>query len=223
MHFLTWIGLIFIAIGTGLTIFGQQIINNKSNVSLQIKSDENIVLSKVNIKLSEINSDLTKQSLNQITGGDSWAFLSGGIPTIDGIANQPFGLVLNHVGQSPLRELNIEIYNIEFGDNTVPKSHTLTTIFKKEIGTLTNTLHPVPLDIIELPNEDRVDLKVKLNAINGEIIQHWIFVKKENGYWSTAKKVFKFLPNKDGGFSTKELFQEIDTDFPDISINWLEI
>lgn len=223
MHLLTLIGLVFIALGTGLTIFGQQIINNKSNASLQKKSDENIALSKVNVRLSEINSDLSKQSLDQITGGDSWAFLSGGISTLDGMANQPFMLVLNHVGQSPLRGLNIEIYNIKFSDNTVPKSHTLTTIFKKEVGTLANTLYPVSLDIIELPNEDRVDLKVKLNAINGEIIQHWIFVKKENGYWSTAKNVFKFLPNKDGGFSRKELFHEIDTDFPETSINWLEI
>jgi hypothetical protein len=84
-------------------------------------------------------------------------------------------------------------------------------------------LHPASLDIIELPSNDRVDLKVQLSAINGEITQHWIFVKKENGYWATAKKVFKYLPNNDGGFSKVELFQEIDTDFPLERINWIEI
>jgi hypothetical protein len=39
MHWLTWIGLLFIAIGTAFTILGQQRINDKSNQLLQNKTD----------------------------------------------------------------------------------------------------------------------------------------------------------------------------------------
>ncbi len=223
MHLLTFAGIIFIALGTALTIYGQQIINTKSSESLQKKSDESIVLSQLNIKLSEINSELTRQSLNQITGGDSWAYLAGGIPTLEGVANQPFMLVLNHVGKDPLREVKVEISNIEFNNNTINKSHTLRSIYTKEIGSLPNTLQPKSLDIFMLPNKNRVDLKVNLNALNGEIIQHWIFIKKENGFWTTANKVFKFIPNKEGGFSKVELFEKIDTDFPVKDISWIEV
>lgn len=40
MHWLTWIGIIFITFSTAFTITGQQKINDKSNQSLQRKSDK---------------------------------------------------------------------------------------------------------------------------------------------------------------------------------------
>lgn len=223
MHWLTVIGLVFILIGTAFTFLGQQKLSDKSNKLLQEKSDEITELSHDNIKLSKSNAELSQQSLNLITGGDSWAFLSGGIYTAEGIANQPFMLILNHVGDNPLYDVKIVIYEIEFNTNGTHKSHTLSKIYDKDIGTLTKTLQAESLDIIELPKKDRVDFKIKLNARNGEITQHWILIKKSDNSWSTAKKVFKHTPNNDGGFLKIDLFQQIDPNFPVKNIEWIEI
>jgi len=223
MHWLTVIGLVFILIGTAFTFLGQQKLSDQSNKLLQEKSDKITELSQDNIKLSKSNADLSQQSLNLITGGDSWAFVSGGIYTAEGIANQPFMLILNHIGDNPLYDLKIEMYEIKFNNNGSNKSHTLSKIYSKDIGTLTKTLQAVSLDIIELPNKDRVDYKIKLNARNGEITQHWIFIKKTDNSWSVATNVFKHTANNDGGFLKIDLFQKIDPDFPVNNIEWIEI
>lgn len=222
MHWLTAVGLILIGLGTALTIIGQQKVNDKSNDLLQVKSNKIEELSQINVKLSETNSELLKQSLDQITGGDSWAYISSGLHTLQGIPNQPFMLVLNHIGDYPLYDLKIEIFEAEFSKEATPKSHTLTKVFAKDIGTLNKNMHPESVGIIELPNKIRVDYLVKLKAKSRTITQHWIFIKKEDNYWSTALKVFTFKPNKDGSFSKVELFQRMDADFPEKKINWIE-
>jgi hypothetical protein len=223
MHWLTWIGILVIGIGTALTIIGQQKVNDKSNDLLQAKSNKIEELSQVNLKLSEINSELLRQSLNQITGSDSWAYVSSGLHTLQGIPNQPFMMNLNHIGDYPLYDLKIEIFEIEFSKDANPKSQTLTKVFGKEVGTLNKSMHPESLGIIELPNKKRVDYLIKLKAKSRTITQHWIFIKKEDNYWSTAQKIFKFKPNKDGSFSIIELLQRIDADFPEKNISWIEI
>ena len=223
MHWLTAIGLFLILIGTGFTFIGQQKLSNQSNKLLQIKSDKITELSQDNINLSKKNTELSQQSLDLITGGNSWAYLSGGIYTEDGIANQPFMMILNHVGKDPLYDLKVEIYEIEFNNSGIHKSQTLTKIFSKDIGTLTNTLQSESLDIIELPKKDRVDYKIQLKARNGEITQHWIFIKKANKSWSTATNVFKYIPNNDGGFSKVDLLKKVDPGFPEDNIDWIEI
>ena len=222
MHWLTWIGLLFIGIGTAFTIIGQQKLNDKSNELLQIKSDRISELSQENLKLAEKNTELSQQSLNQITGGNSWAYLSGGVPTRNGIANQPFMPILNHVGDNPLYDLKIKIFDIETSNGIAPKSYTLTNILEKDVGTLNKTLHPESIGLIKLPDKGRVDYLIRLNARNGEIIQHWIFIKNTNNCWNTAKKIFKQKPNKDGSFSKIELLQQIDPDFPEKNIEWIE-
>ena len=70
MHWLTWIGLIFIALGTALTIVGQQKLNDKSNELLQAKSDKIAGLSQENIKLSSELSEINKEIAATVTGPD---------------------------------------------------------------------------------------------------------------------------------------------------------
>lgn len=52
MHLLTWIGLILIAVGTGLTIIGQQKINDRSSGIIEAKSEKIERLSQENIRLN---------------------------------------------------------------------------------------------------------------------------------------------------------------------------
>jgi hypothetical protein len=99
--------------------------------------------------------------------------------------------------------------------NTPTKSYDLNKIFEKEVGTLNRTIHPENLNKIQLPDKNRVDYLANLNARNGEITQHWIFIKNKNNCWSTAKKVFKVKTNRDGGYSKVELSEKIDPDFPE--------
>ena len=63
VHGLTWIGAAFILIGTLLTIWGQQIISNKSNKEISNKQEQIVNLSMKNADLSnEITLVLIKKS-----------------------------------------------------------------------------------------------------------------------------------------------------------------
>lgn len=63
MHWLTWIGLILILVGTALTIIGQQRINDRSSQTIQAKSERIEQLSQENVRLSV---EMKKQLKNQI-------------------------------------------------------------------------------------------------------------------------------------------------------------
>ena len=67
MHWLTWIGIVFIGVGTALTIIGQQKINEKSNNLLQSKSDKIAELSQQNIQLSSELSKTNKEIAATVT------------------------------------------------------------------------------------------------------------------------------------------------------------
>lgn len=184
--------------------------------------DELIKQDKEIIALTKENSRLSKEALNQITGGDSWGYLVSGLHTIKGIPNQSFGFSFNLVGELPLYDVTINIYDIEFNNNQPTKSQTLKTIFSKEVGTLTKSLYSDILGILNLPNKERVDYLMKLRARNGEITQHWIFMKKKDNYWAVATKVYRFRSNHNGGFSKENLMEKIDDDFPIKNIEWIE-
>ncbi|MDY7035950.1 MAG: hypothetical protein SV375_07285 [Thermodesulfobacteriota bacterium] len=63
MHWLTWVGLILIAVGTALTLIGQQKINDRSSKIIQDKSEKIEELSQENVRLS---GEMKKQLENQV-------------------------------------------------------------------------------------------------------------------------------------------------------------
>jgi hypothetical protein len=118
MHWLTWIGIVFIALGTAFTIIGQQKINDKSNILLQSKSDRIAVLSQQNIELSSELSKTNKEIAATVTGGDSFCYLFpspsfGKLNTID--------FNLQHMGKYPVYDAFIRVWDssclkkIEYG------------------------------------------------------------------------------------------------------------
>lgn len=108
MHLLTWVGLFLIALGTGFTILGQQIINDRSNKLLQNKSDNNAQLSQDNIRLSTKLSELYQQIAATVSGGESFCYLFptpsfGKLNTID------FHIL--HKGEYPIYDVSIKVWD----------------------------------------------------------------------------------------------------------------
>ena len=108
MHWLTWIGIIFITLGTAFTIIGQQKINDKSNESLQRKSDKMTELSQENIRLSSELSKVNQEIAATVTGGESFCYLFpspsfGKVNTID--------FNLNHMGEYPVYDVSIRVWD----------------------------------------------------------------------------------------------------------------
>ncbi len=119
MHLLTYIGILFIAIGTLLTIMGQQKIANRSTELLQNKSNEIELLSS---KISKTNQEIAAT----VTGGESFCFLFpnpsfGKINTID------FHLL--NQGKYPLYDVFIRIW-----DDSRDEGFNYGQIFEKHLG-----------------------------------------------------------------------------------------
>ncbi|HEV8512452.1 MAG TPA: hypothetical protein VGQ59_04220 [Cyclobacteriaceae bacterium] len=200
----------------GVFIAARQAINDSEELD---KKNKKI------IELTEENARLSKQALDQITGGTSWAYVKSGLDFLHGIVDQPSIWTINVVGEIPLYDVSVVISEISH-DNTLPtKSYKLTPILSKEFGTVTPSLHPDHVGLITLPkNKKRTEFQVKIKARNGEITQHIIFIKKDDGHWTKAEKVFRYRPTDKGGFKKEVLSEKINDDFPDKQhVLWIEI
>lgn len=119
MHLLTYIGIALIAIGTLLTIMGQQKISDRSTNLLQDKSD------KIELLSSEI-SETNQKIAATVTGGESFCFLFpnpsfGEINTID------FHLL--NQGKYPIYDVFIRIW-----DDSRAEDFDYGHIFEKHLG-----------------------------------------------------------------------------------------
>lgn len=108
MHWITWIGIIFIALGTGLTLCGQQKLNDKSNKLLQSKSDKIEVLSQKNIKLSSELSVINKEIAATVTGGESFCYL---FPSSPYGKSNTIDFKLHHMGKYPVYDTFIRVWD----------------------------------------------------------------------------------------------------------------
>jgi len=108
MHWLTWIGLVFIALGTGLTIVGQQKINDKSVELLQTKSDKIAELSQENLKLSSELSVINKEIAATVTGGESFCYL---FPSLSFGKINSIDFNLQHMGKYPVYDAFIRVWD----------------------------------------------------------------------------------------------------------------
>lgn len=126
MHPLTYLGLLFIMIGTGLTLYGQQIINDRSNESLQNKTDKITELSQENIRLSSELNKINQEIAGTVTGGESFCYLFpspsfGNINTLD--------FHLKHKGEYPVYDVSIRVW-----DETCLNRIDHGQIFEKHLG-----------------------------------------------------------------------------------------
>lgn len=210
---------IIIFIGVALTAVGGLI------AAWQAKKDSKLLEEKNQkiIELTEKNALLTEQALNEITGGDSWAFLRSGLQTANGIMNQKSLFNLNLQGQYPIYDVTLDISEIEYDRNLPTKAYTLNSVFSKQIGTVTKTIYSEPLWMWTPPKgKKEVEYLIKMKARNGEVVQHLILILKPDNFWSVATKVFRFNSNKEGGFAKENLLEQKDSDFPNQDVQWIE-
>lgn len=115
VHILTWIGVVFIAIGTVFTILGQQKTNDKSTQALSQKTDKIQTLSEQNVMLSAEVAEMAKTNAAKsdeitklVTGGDSFCYL---LPMPDQISDRQ-SFMLFHEGGYPLYDVAVQIQNL---------------------------------------------------------------------------------------------------------------
>ena len=208
---------VFMTVGGILSVIGAYMaaIESSNEKDELIKRDQEI------IALTKENSKLSFDSLNQITGGNSWAYLDKGVKQLHGIPSHPFGVNIKFVGDSPLTDVFIKLYEVEYDTNLPTRAYNLFEKLSKEISIIKDSLHKDSLGILTLPNKPRVDYLIHLKSRNGDISQHWIFMKGDNGYWSDAIKVVRYKPSKNG-FIKENLLEKIESDFPEKNIEWIE-
>lgn len=201
---------IFIIVGGVLTLIGAGF---ASYEALRDK-DTTIELTKKQVEIAE-------KSLKHITGGDSWAYLTSGLHSAHGVLDQPFAIIVQLVGDYPLYDLTVTLEEIK---RNADHSYNSKEILSRNIGTLTKSIRrPEIIDVMTLPkNKEKVEYIARLKARNGEIMQHWIFIKKSDGNWAVATKVYRFELKENGAFAKKDLHLQIDNDFPDKHIAWIE-
>ena len=199
----------------GVFLAAQQAIKDKAELDEKNKKI---------IGLTEENSRLSKQALDLITGGNSWAFIKCGLETSQGIIDQQAIWNINLVGNIPLYDVSLSIFEVIHDHSLPTEAYDLVPILSKEVGTVTPSLHPDNIGLITLSkNKDKIEFLAKIKARNGEITQHIILMKKKDGYWSLAQKIFRYIPGNNWGFKKEILDERINEDFPERNIEWIEL
>lgn len=126
MHWLTWLGLLLIAVGTGFTIWGQQVMNDRSSRVLEAKTDKITELSMENIRLSSELSKVNQEIAATVTGGESFCYL---FPSPSFGKSNTIDFYLQHKGEYPVYDVSIRIW-----DETCLKVIDHGQIFQKHLG-----------------------------------------------------------------------------------------
>ena len=207
---------------------------SESNFTQINEKNENI------IELAIENSKLQKNALEQITGGEKFAYLSNKYWSDSGIFGYNIELVINLKGNIPLYDLNISLYEIVFVDSTdndigVIKeiggngtvSYREKLISREYFGTLHQNPTREVYKRITLTKRPFHYYRISLRARNGEVRQHLVFYKKENAGWHFATKVFKHYYNYDENddevrsFGRKKVLEKKTEGFPFETFTWL--
>ena len=117
IHIITWIGLVLIAAGTFCTIWGQQVINDRSSSVISEKTTKIEKLANKNIELSEEVTSLAKKNaeMNEtlrkyVTGGDSYCYINTYFEV--GHKDNLVSFSLAHKGSFPLYDVDLFIYDV---------------------------------------------------------------------------------------------------------------
>lgn len=172
MHPLTWLGLIFIFLGTGLTIYGQQIIFDKSNALLQNKSDIIEDLSKENIRLNSEIAKINKEIAATITGGDSFCYLFASL-SFD--SKNTINFDLHHNGEYPMYEVSVKVW-----DESCLKKINFPQLYEKHFGYRTKEL---TLEEWQKMKEDpeSIDKNIEHHREMKELMRNCLIVNEELG------------------------------------------
>jgi uncharacterized membrane protein YecN with MAPEG domain len=107
-------------------------------------------------ELSIENTKLTRDALDQITGGKSFGYIRSGLDTLNGIGSQSLWFI--HVrGNILLYDVSIEVSEISH-HTSPPNSYGMRGIITKHLGTVVPSLFPEQIGLITY-----LILEIKLN------------------------------------------------------------
>jgi hypothetical protein len=117
IHIITWVGIVLIAAGTIFTIFGQQVINDRSSSVISEKTTKIEKLANKNIELSEEVTSLAKKNaeMNEtlrkyVTGGEAYCFINTYFEV--GHKDNLVSFSLAHKGSFPLYDVDLIVYDV---------------------------------------------------------------------------------------------------------------
>ena len=168
------------------------------------------------IARSEEITELNKKSANLITGGDSYCFL--GVSDLTTMGDHPLRLAV-HRGKYPLYDVQVRIADFDkFAAFDKSGRHSYDDFMKtSEVLKIGNLSPGQFLTLGQWNLKDAGNIKkynVFIMAKNGNVDQN-IFLKKINGHWKLATRVFKQANHK-----RKILYEEIDPALSKKDIGW---
>ncbi len=181
-----------------------------------VRLQKNIINSQEKlIAKSEEITELNKTNANLITGGDSYCFL--GFANLE-MGDRPLRLVV-HKGKYPLYDVQVRIADFDKFDELEKSGSTSYDDFMKasEVLKIGNLSPGQALTLGRWNLKDAGSIKkynVFINAKNGSIDQN-IVLKKINGYWKLAIRVFTEANHK-----RKILYEKIDPALSKDDIGW---
>jgi hypothetical protein len=190
---------------------------NEQQQSEIISLQQNIINTqdKIIAKSEEI-TELNKRSANLITGGDSYCFL--GVSNLTTMGDYPLRLAV-HMGKYPLYDVQVEIADLDkFAKLLKSGKHSYEDVMNTyetfKIGNL-NPRQLLSLGHWNLKDADNIKkYNVFIIAKNGKVDQN-IVLKKINGHWKLATRVFKQANHK-----RKILYEIIDSALSKDDIGW---
>jgi hypothetical protein len=117
------------------------------------------------VELSMENTKLTRNALDQITGGKSFAYIRSGLDTLNGIVNQQSLWSIHIQGNIPLYDVSVEITRVLHHPGP-PNSYEMQSIITKHLGTVVPSLFPEQIGLIDLSHfGKKVEFLVRIKAL----------------------------------------------------------
>jgi hypothetical protein len=181
---------------------------NTSNVS---------ELNKELTKLKQENIELTKETLDAITGGDSYGYIRSGLDGgMNEIMNQPSMWIIRVQGTHPIFDVRAEMVRVTPTTN----GYGYNIVLSKTFGTIIPTVNGETFGLFNHTLfGDQLEIGIRITARNGVINQNILLIKRDDK-WLKAEKVERITPHPAGGFKVQKLAETVHPDFPKEKINF---
>jgi len=168
------------------------------------------------IKQSDTITELSKQNIAAVTGGDSYCYI------LTSPVENSFMLVISTVGSSPLHDVIVEMVDLDIARTMTNKP----TITMQEIQTFKTVFPSIPslvsssghlLTTIPMGGNAKRSLHFNFFSING-VWGEDLSLRLTKGQWQMALRVMKELKNN----KRKQIYGYVAPDYPKVNgeVDW---
>jgi hypothetical protein len=158
-------------------------------------------------------SDLSKEAIETITGGESFCYMYVDTTT----TAHPFPVFITE-GKRPLYEVHARVNDLRGFDAMLKRPHTISELLGTQItvGELSPTNAKMEFEqVILLSDSARVDFNVFFDARNGDWTE-LLRMRKVGNNWVEAIRVVRETYYKNGKTAEKTIFEQIPKEFPEV-------